>query len=65
MDYERDYVSWATWKGWKEHPENKALMDKVPKALTIVTVCEWGIPASDVETWIAYATGERTMHEID
>lgn len=65
VDHERGYVSWSTWKAWKAVPENQALLDKLPPYATICTVCELGIPACDVEVWLAMATGVRTNHEID
>lgn len=67
VDHERGYVSWPEWKRWMDVHENKALMDVPPKHVFSVTVCEWGIPACDVEMWLAMATKARTVscHEMD
>lgn len=61
------YVSWPVWGEWKRVPANQALMDKLPKHVFVVTVCEHGVPACDVEMWLAMATKARrvTLNEID
>lgn len=61
IDQERGCVSWPEWKRWKEVPGNQALMDSLPPYTTAVTVCEWGIPACDVEMWLAMATKARPI----
>jgi hypothetical protein len=53
------YVSWPVWKAWKAMPENAALIDGLPAGATVCTVCEWGIPACDVEQWLAMARGKK------
>jgi hypothetical protein len=67
VDYERGYVPHHEWRLWRAEPENDRLMEKVPSCMMTVTVCEWGIPACDVEMWLAYATNARIIHpeEID
>lgn len=67
IDHERGYVSWQAWKEWKAVPGNQALMDKLPAYATICTIDEWGVPACDVEVWLAMATNARPVHpeEID
>jgi hypothetical protein len=40
-------------------PENAALIDGLPAGATVCTVCEWGIPACDVEQWLAMSRGKK------
>ena len=56
---EKGYVSWPVWKAWRAVPENAALIDSLPAYVTACTVCDWGIPACDVEQWLAMARGKK------
>jgi hypothetical protein len=57
------YVPHGPWKKWKErHPD---FFNDIPKHEFIVTTCELGIPARDVERWLCLATGIRPSYEWD